>query len=1207
MKGIHLLRLTAVLLLCTVISVNDLVAQCSGDVTRQERWGVLRTVTEQEMMNIGQKRTVSDRFGNSYYPQELLLPSTPTSRANDICVAGNLFELRFIDVTNNTAEGFDHPTLGSARRNVLCSVFEDLAVLINERSPGNSLVKIIIQESATSSSGSMGSALGIASPYYIDNAFHDHGIVYNEIWKVINTGESTSQNFPGVFFGLSGGQPHGFMKINFSRDLALNINGLPDAGEYDLYSTVLHEALHMLGVASAIDKNGGSVVATVGAGSKLYTKYDTYLKYNNASLLNLLTNSTNSCQYIAYVDSMDLVAGCGEIYYNGINTSVLEVYAPNTWTGGSSLSHFKCYTTTACDTGYYSPATMVPAAPPFPICMTACIEKQWVKRRPSFEEAGVLCDIGYSLNSTYGADSTNPYTYYNDYLLCSPVCLAGSVNDTADAQGDKYTMLSGESITITNVLHNDVGADLSISCLDIIFGDGTITNLTDTSFTYNGKPGYYGYALISYKAVCGTDGIGSHAYIFIDVRAQPLPECIPAQCNLICHGDFEYAIPRHMHLLDLYTFNGDKYNSPDLFEYDGVRTKMIYRGILPADITSYGGAAGCGALVTFPTPIAPGNKYMGISGASSNQECLSFELSRPLDPTKTYDFSFDGNIHTSTCLSELKIYLSENAPCSDASDLDWNNCPGFNPVLIGTIELTSSNWSKYSINGIAPNANYKYLLVAGDGSSQPTLVAYYLYADNFSLKEVDQTHLSLTGSTHALDLCRGDQFSINYQACVDSGLVPNNSSIELDIIAPPGIDVLTPMPIVIPANSLSSVGACTAQLSVNFEVSSSATIGANYSLDANILSGDACISTNVVRDGFATGITIASVEVFQTSINACDSAWYNGAWYYETDTLVTYSVGPTCDSSFITAINIGKSELYYTAPIHGCDSVYWNGNWYFESANFIDQSTSGFCDTTFVTELLVGHQVYINNQYSACDSIEFEGVWYTNSQTINEQLPGPLCDTFKTTVIEIGAAITLSRSLTACKGVEIGGVYYNSSQTVVDVVPDQLGICDTTRTTYLVVTTIDTSIMLNGSTLQASTSGHGFQWYDCANGFTPIQGATNAKLNLTSNGSYAVVVSVNNCSDTSECINVTTVGLQNISIEGIRIYPNPATDALRIDLPNGSSAFNLTLYSLLGQTVLQTQLDKSGPIDVSAVPSGMYLYNINNEKGAHKIGKLLIE
>lgn len=84
-------------------------------------------------------------------------------------------------------------------------------------------------------------------------------------------------------------------------------------------------------------------------------------------------------------------------------------------------------------------------------------------------------------------------------------------------------------------------------------------------------------------------------------------------------------------------------------------------------------------------------------------------------------------------------------------------------------------------------------------------------------------------------------------------------------------------------------------------------------------------------------------------------------------------------------------------------------------------------------------------------------------------------------------------------------------------------------------------------------------------------------------------------------------GVEELHQAQIKVYPNPAKDVLNIDLPNSTDTYTLTLYSLLGKTVLHAQLDNSGPIDVSAIPSGMYLFNINNGEGAHKIGKLLIE
>ena len=75
--------------------------------------------------------------------------------------------------------------------------------------------------------------------------------------------------------------------------------------------------------------------------------------------------------------------------------------------------------------------------------------------------------------------------------------------------------------------------------------------------------------------------------------------------------------------------------------------------------------------------------------------------------------------------------------------------------------------------------------------------------------------------------------------------------------------------------------------------------------------------------------------------------------------------------------------------------------------------------------------------------------------------------------------------------------------------------CDSTITTTVNVSPVDTSVSLVGVTLTAATGGATYQWIDCDNGSLPIAGATGQSFMPSANGNYAVIVTVNGCSDTS--------------------------------------------------------------------------------------------
>jgi hypothetical protein len=57
----------------------------------------------------------------------------------------------------------------------------------------------------------------------------------------------------------------------------------------------------------------------------------------------------------------------------------------------------------------------------------------------------------------------------------------------------------------------------------------------------------------------------------------------------------------------------------------------------------------------------------------------------------------------------------------------------------------------------------------------------------------------------------------------------------------------------------------------------------------------------------------------------------------------------------------------------------------------------------------------------------------------------------------------------------------------------------------------------------------------------------------------------------------------------VRIYPNPAEDFVYIEFPDSQQEFGVVIYAADGRPVLQRTLYKSGQVDVSQLPGGLYL------------------
>jgi hypothetical protein len=145
------------------------------------------------------------------------------------------------------------------------------------------------------------------------------------------------------------------------------------------------------------------------------------------------------------------------------------------------------------------------------------------------------------------------------------------------------------------------------------------------------------------------------------------------------------------------------------------------------------------------------------------------------------------------------------------------------------------------------------------------------------------------------------------------------------------------------------------------------------------------------------------------------------------------------------------------------------------------------------------------------------------------------------------------------------------------------------------VTTLDTSVAVSNNTLTANASGATYQWVDCDNGNAAITGETGQSFTATQSGNYAVVVTENNCSDTSGCFNVIVVGLKISTGSEITLYPNPTEDRLLIEMTEAQEVI-VSVIDMKGITVKRQLLEgKTLELSIKDLPSASYLLKIQGE------------
>ena len=218
------------------------------------------------------------------------------------------------------------------------------------------------------------------------------------------------------------------------------------------------------------------------------------------------------------------------------------------------------------------------------------------------------------------------------------------------------------------------------------------------------------------------------------------------------------------------------------------------------------------------------------------------------------------------------------------------------------------------------------------------------------------------------------------------------------------------------------------------------------------------------------------------------------------------------------------------------------------------------------------------------------GQTYSSSGTYMDTLVNTTgCDSIVTLNLTINNSTTNTTSADICNGdsFHFGTQTLTSSGTYIEVFSASNG-CDSTVTLNLNVLVLDTSVSVNNNTLAANGLASSYQWIDCNNN-APIVGATNVIFTPTQTGNYAVILTQNNCSDTSGCYNVVIIGLRNAFSESIILYPNPTKDKLFIDYPESLEIKQIRIITVAGAELIRTNTSKlSDGINTSSLNAGTY-------------------
>ena len=154
---------------------------------------------------------------------------------------------------------------------------------------------------------------------------------------------------------------------------------------------------------------------------------------------------------------------------------------------------------------------------------------------------------------------------------------------------------------------------------------------------------------------------------------------------------------------------------------------------------------------------------------------------------------------------------------------------------------------------------------------------------------------------------------------------------------------------------------------------------------------------------------------------------------------------------------------------------------------------------------------------------------------------------------------------------------------------------------------IDKIVAQNATTLTSNETGATYQWVDCNNSNAPITGETNQIFTPSITGNYAVQVTKNNCTKTSDCTSFNVLGIGDFQLQNIRVFPNPVKDSIKLlGFENTTSELSINLFSITGKKIFKKTLTAHKPeLNLEFLSSGVYLLDISTTDGAKKIFKII--
>lgn len=287
-------------------------------------------------------------------------------------------------------------------------------------------------------------------------------------------------------------------------------------------------------------------------------------------------------------------------------------------------------------------------------------------------------------------------------------------------------------------------------------------------------------------------------------------------------------------------------------------------------------------------------------------------------------------------------------------------------------------------------------------------------------------------------------------------------------------------------------------------------------------------------------------------MTVCDSISINGSWYSSDVKLTLNGTAATgCDSVHTIDVKVNKSSTSNLFETH-CDRFTSSlGNTYTKSGIYkekLSKANQYKCDSVITINLTINNSSNLYFPVRSCDSfVSSSGEIYTSTGVYTEKFTTQAgCDSSVVYDLVLAETKNVVEKVEACDSVLINDVWRTTSG-IIEFQELTAAGCDSFVKVDLQVTTVNNNVIKSGHTLTADQFADSYQWWDCKTD-RPIKGESSMSFTAPYSGSFAVDVTLNNCTKRSDCYDVIGLGVSDVNTDILAtIVPNPSSGNFTVE------------------------------------------------------------